>query len=32
MNMWKFTPLDPAVGGKPAIMTIDGPKHRTQRG
>jgi cholest-4-en-3-one 26-monooxygenase len=32
VNMWKFTPLNPAVGAKPAIMTIDGPKHRTQRG
>jgi cholest-4-en-3-one 26-monooxygenase len=32
VNMWKFTPLDPSVGGKPAIMTMDGAKHRTQRG
>lgn len=30
--MWKFSPLDPLVGGKPAMLTMDGPKHRTQRG
>src|SRR6201987_1698947 len=32
VNMWKVTPLDPRVGGKPALLTMDGPKHRTQRG
>ncbi|TAM69777.1 cytochrome P450 [Mycobacterium sp.] len=30
--MWKFSPLDPSVGGKPAMLTMDGAKHRTQRG
>lgn len=30
--MWKVTPLDPKVGGKPAMLTMDGAKHRTQRG
>jgi cholest-4-en-3-one 26-monooxygenase len=29
--MWKFSPLDPSVGGKPAMLTSDGAKHRTQR-
>ena len=23
--MWKFSPLDPSVGGKPAMLTMDGP-------
>jgi cholest-4-en-3-one 26-monooxygenase len=32
VNMWKVTPLDPKVGGKPAMLTMDGSKHRTQRG
>jgi cytochrome P450 len=32
VNMWKVTPLDPRVGGKPAMLTMDGAKHRTQRG
>lgn len=32
VNMWKVTPLDPKVGGKPAMLTMDGAKHRTQRG
>jgi cholest-4-en-3-one 26-monooxygenase len=32
VNMWKVTPLDPKVGGKPAMLTMDGDKHRTQRG
>jgi cholest-4-en-3-one 26-monooxygenase len=31
VNMWKVTPLDPKVGGKPAMLTMDGPKHRQQR-
>jgi cholest-4-en-3-one 26-monooxygenase len=29
--MWKFSPLDPSVGGKPAMLTTDGAKRRTQR-
>jgi cholest-4-en-3-one 26-monooxygenase len=32
VNMWKVTPIDPKVGGKPAMLTVDGPKHRAQRG
>jgi len=32
VNMWKVTPLDPRVGGKPAMLTMDGEKHRAQRG
>jgi cholest-4-en-3-one 26-monooxygenase len=32
VNMWKVTPLDPRVGGKPAMLTMDGEKHRSQRG
>jgi len=32
VNMWKVTPLDPKVGGKPAMLTMDGAKHRAQRG
>lgn len=32
VNMWKVTPLDPKVGGKPAMLTMDGAKHRQQRG
>ena len=32
VNMWKVTPLDPRVGGKPAMLTMDGDKHRSQRG
>ena len=33
VNMWKVTPIDPKVGGKPAMLTMDGDKHRepTQR-
>lgn len=31
VNMWKVTPLDPKVGGKPAMLTMDGAKHRAQR-
>ncbi len=30
-NMWKVTPLNPQAGGKPAILTMDGAKHRTHR-
>lgn len=32
VNMWKVTPIDPKVGGKPAMLTMDGDKHRSQRG
>jgi cholest-4-en-3-one 26-monooxygenase len=32
VNMWKVTPLDPKAGGKPAMLTMDGAKHRTHRG
>jgi len=32
VNMWKVTPLDPRVGGKPAMLTMDGEKHRAQWG
>jgi cholest-4-en-3-one 26-monooxygenase len=31
VNMWKVTPIDPKVGGKPAMLTMDGDKHRGQR-
>lgn len=30
--MWQFSPLDPLVGGKPAMLTADGQAHRAQRG
>jgi cholest-4-en-3-one 26-monooxygenase len=32
VNMWRVTPLDADAGGKPAMLTMDGAKHRTQRG
>jgi cytochrome P450 len=32
INAWKVTPLDPRVGGMPAMLTMDGAKHRAQRG
>jgi cholest-4-en-3-one 26-monooxygenase len=32
VNMWKVTPIDPAYGGKPAMLSMDGEKHRSQRG
>jgi len=32
VNMWKVTPIDPKVGGKPAMLSMDGDKHRSQRG
>ncbi len=32
VNMWKVTPIDPTVGGKAAMLTMDGAKHRAQRG
>jgi cholest-4-en-3-one 26-monooxygenase len=31
VTMWKFSPLDPSVGGKPGMLTMDGAKHREQR-
>src|ERR1700756_5704386 len=31
VNMWKVTPIDPNVGGKQAMLTMDGDKHRSQR-
>jgi cholest-4-en-3-one 26-monooxygenase len=31
VTMWKFSPLDPSVGGKPGMLTMDGSKHREQR-
>lgn len=32
VNMWRVTPLDADAGGKPAMLTMDGAKHREQRG
>jgi len=32
VNIWRVTPLDADAGGKPAMLTMDGAKHRTQRG
>jgi cytochrome P450 len=32
VNIWRVTPLDADAGGKPAMLTMDGPKHREQRG
>jgi cholest-4-en-3-one 26-monooxygenase len=31
VTIWKFSPLDPSVGGKPGMLTMDGAKHRAQR-
>lgn len=31
VNMWKVTPIDPTMGGQPAMLTADGEKHRAQR-
>jgi cytochrome P450 len=31
VNMWRITPIDPTVGGQPAMLTMDGEKHRAQR-
>lgn len=31
VNMWKVTPLDADAGGKPAMLTMEGAKHREQR-
>jgi cytochrome P450 len=30
-NIWKISPIDPNVGGKRALLTMDGDKHRGQR-
>ncbi|BBY80241.1 cytochrome P450 [Mycolicibacterium pulveris] len=32
VNIWRVTPLDAEAGGKPAMLTMDGAKHREQRG
>jgi cytochrome P450 len=32
VNMWKVAVIDPRAGGKPAMLTMDGIKHGTQRG
>ncbi|BBX00086.1 linalool 8-monooxygenase [Mycolicibacterium moriokaense] len=32
VNMWKITPFDAVMGGKPAMLTTEGAKHREQRG
>lgn len=32
VNAWKVTPIDPTMGGMPAMLTMDGAKHRAQRG
>jgi cholest-4-en-3-one 26-monooxygenase len=31
-NIWRYSPIDPTIGGKQALLTMDGRKHRTQRG
>ena len=31
LNIWTVNPIDPTVGGKPAMLTSDGPDHRRQR-
>jgi cholest-4-en-3-one 26-monooxygenase len=31
VNIWRVTPLDETAGGKPAMLTMDGAKHREQR-
>jgi cytochrome P450 len=32
VNAWKVTPIDPTMGGMPAMLTMDGEKHKAQRG
>jgi cholest-4-en-3-one 26-monooxygenase len=32
VNFWRVTPLDANAGGKPAMLTMDGAKHKAQRG
>jgi cholest-4-en-3-one 26-monooxygenase len=31
VNMWKIAAIDPMNGGKPAMLTMDGDKHREPR-
>ncbi|BBX00074.1 linalool 8-monooxygenase [Mycolicibacterium moriokaense] len=31
INIWKVNPVDPAVGGLPAMLNQDGPDHRRHR-
>jgi cholest-4-en-3-one 26-monooxygenase len=31
LNIWTVNPIDPTVGGKPAMLTQDGANHRRQR-
>lgn len=31
LNIWTVNPIDPTVGGKPAMLTQDGADHRRQR-
>ncbi|MBB3600886.1 cholest-4-en-3-one 26-monooxygenase [Mycolicibacterium sp. BK556] len=31
LNIWTVNPIDPTVGGKPAMLTRDGADHRRQR-
>ena len=31
VNMWKVVPIDPTMGGQPAMLTADGESHRAQR-
>ncbi len=31
LNIWTVNPIDPAVGGKPAMLTQDGADHRRHR-
>ncbi|EHB59167.1 Linalool 8-monooxygenase [Mycolicibacterium rhodesiae JS60] len=31
-NIWRYSPIDPTIGGKQALLTMDGRKHRSQRG
>src|ERR1700745_3004854 len=30
VNMWRVTPFDAEAGGKPAMLTMEGAKHREQ--
>ncbi|MBO0727692.1 MAG: cytochrome P450 [Acidimicrobiaceae bacterium] len=32
VNAWRVTPIDPTMGGMPALLTMDGVKHKEQRG
>lgn len=31
VNIWRVVPIDPLNGGMPAMLTTDGPRHRSQR-